>query len=88
MIGWLGSVLFAIATIIAVLIAVWVLWEFVYETERGRPIIQYHALFAAVIWLGGWVSRQMRAGPGDDSPTNSAGRLVRRSACNSHRNGF
>jgi hypothetical protein len=43
MIGWLGSVLFGIATIIAVLIAVWVLWEFAYESERGRPIIQYHA---------------------------------------------
>ena len=66
MIGWLGSVLFGIATIIAVLIAVWVLWEFVYEAERGRPIIQYHAFVCRIYLAGGvgipsdarWTRRQ------------------------------
>jgi hypothetical protein len=68
MIGWLGDVLFKVATIITLLIAAWVLWEFAYDSERGQPIIQYHALLiAAVIWLVGWVSRQTLAGPGDDS---------------------
>jgi hypothetical protein len=68
MMRWLGNVLFRIATTIAVLIAAWVLWEFVYEAERGHPIIQYHALLiAAVIWLVGWVCRQMLAEPQDGS---------------------
>jgi hypothetical protein len=66
--GWLGNVLFRIATIIAVLIAVWVLWEFLYESERGQPIIRYQVLLiAGIILLVGWVCRQMLAGPRDDS---------------------
>jgi len=64
----LGDILFGVATTIAVLIAVWVLWEFAYELERGHAIIQYHALLiSGVIWLVGWVCRQMLAAPEDGS---------------------
>ena len=38
MMACLGDVLFKVATIITLLIAAWVLWEFVYELERGHPI--------------------------------------------------
>jgi hypothetical protein len=68
MVAWLAKILFWEATAVASLIAVWVLWEFVYDSERGQPIIQYHALLiAGVIWLVGWACRQTLAGREDGS---------------------
>jgi hypothetical protein len=53
-VAWFGGALFWVATAIAGLIAVWVLSEFVYDSARGQPIIQYHAwLIAGIIWLVG-----------------------------------
>ncbi len=58
----LGAFLFWTATIIAGLIVVWEVWGYVYNAERGEPIIRITPLLlAAAIWLVGWVCRYMFA---------------------------
>jgi hypothetical protein len=57
-----GVFLFWTATIIAGLIVVWELWGYVYDAERGEPIIWIAPLlFAAAIWLVGWACRYLLA---------------------------
>jgi len=42
--------------------------EFGYDSARGQPIIQYHALLiAGAIWLVGWACRALLAGREDGS---------------------
>jgi len=58
-----GVFLFWTATIIAGLIVVWEVWGYVYDAERGEPIIWIAPLLlAAAIWLVGWACRYMFAG--------------------------
>jgi hypothetical protein len=53
-----GNTLYWTATIFAGLIVVWDLWNYVYATERGDPIIQVVPfLLALAIWLVGWACR-------------------------------
>ena len=57
-----GKVLYWTATIVASLIAVWVIWSYVYNVERGFPVFPIlPLLFAAVIWLAGWACRYVLA---------------------------
>jgi hypothetical protein len=57
-----GKVLYWTATIIAGLIAMWVMWAYVYNIEKGYPVIPiFPLLFAGVIWLAGWACRYVLA---------------------------
>ena len=52
-----GGFLFWVASIIAALIVVWVLWNFLWDWQGGAPIIRLPLLLiAGVIWLVGWVA--------------------------------
>jgi drug/metabolite transporter (DMT)-like permease len=58
----LGRFLFWLATIIASVLVVWVVWGYVYTSNRGEPIISIvPLLLAGVIWLAGWVCRKVFA---------------------------
>jgi hypothetical protein len=57
---WWGNALYWTATIIAGLIVVWGIWNDVYNTEKGEPIIQVAPfLLALAIWLAGWICRRV-----------------------------
>ncbi len=63
MAAWWGTALYWIATIIAGLIVVWAVWNYVYNTDRGEPIIQIvPLLLAGAIWLVGRACRYLLAG--------------------------
>jgi hypothetical protein len=58
----LGQFLFWLATIIAGVLVAWVVWGYIYDMERGEPIIRIvPLLLAGVIWLAGWVCRKVFA---------------------------
>jgi len=60
-----GGFLFWVASIIAALIVVWVLWNFLWDWQLwdwqgGAPIIRLPLLLiAGVIWLVGWGCRAL-----------------------------
>jgi len=59
----LGAILFFMATIVAVLIAAWVVWSYVSGLRNGEPIIQIvPLLFAGAILLLGLACRRTRNG--------------------------
>lgn len=63
MAAWLGETLYWLSTVIAGLIAVWILWGYVYDIDRGEPIIRIvPLLIAGAIWLVGRACRYMLAG--------------------------
>jgi hypothetical protein len=40
----------------------WVVWGYIYDMERGEPIVRIvPLLLAGVIWLAGWVCRKVFA---------------------------
>jgi hypothetical protein len=53
-----GRALYWTATAIAGLIAVWIVWGYVYNIDRGEPIVRLAPLLlAGLIWLAGWACR-------------------------------
>jgi len=55
-----GGFLFWVTSIIAALIVVWVLWNFLWDWQGGAPIIRLPLLLiAGVIWLVGWGCRAL-----------------------------
>jgi hypothetical protein len=58
----LGDILFFMATIVAALIAAWVVWSYVTGLRNGEPIIQIvPLLFAGAILLLGLSCRRARS---------------------------
>ena len=52
----LGRFIYWLATMIAGVLVVWVVWGYVYTSIRGEPLISIvPLLLAGVIWLAGWV---------------------------------
>ena len=50
-----GESFYSAGTIIAGLLVLWVLWSYVFDADRGEPIIRIAPLvLAGVIWLAGW----------------------------------
>jgi hypothetical protein len=59
----LGEILYWLATIIAVLIVVWVVGNYVFNIDRAYPVIPILPLvLAGAIWLVGWACRYVLAG--------------------------
>jgi hypothetical protein len=47
-----GDILYRMASIVAGLMALWAVWGFVYDAEKGELLIQVvPLLFAGAIWL-------------------------------------
>jgi hypothetical protein len=66
---WWGQRFYWAAAIIAGLLVLWVLWSYVFDADRGEPIIRIAPLvLAGVIWLAGWACRHVLA---DRSRENS-----------------
>ncbi len=59
-----GDVLYRMASIVAVLIALWVVWGYLYDAQEGEPVIQVvPLLFAGAIWLLARFGRDFLAEP-------------------------
>jgi hypothetical protein len=58
----LGRFIYWLATMIAGVLVVWVVWGYVYTSNRGEPLILIvPLLLAGAIWLAGWVCRKVLA---------------------------
>ncbi len=56
-----GEIFYWAGTIIPGLL--WALWSYVFDADRGEPIIRIAPLvFAEVVWLAGWGCRRVLAG--------------------------
>jgi hypothetical protein len=58
-----GEIFYWAGTIIAGLLVLWVLWSYMFNADRGEPIIWIAPLvLAGAIWLAGWACRRVLAG--------------------------
>jgi hypothetical protein len=57
-----GQFFYHTASVIAGLIALWVVWGYIYDAEKGEPIVQVvPLLLAGAIWLLAWLGRDFLA---------------------------
>jgi hypothetical protein len=57
-----GQFLYQTASVIAGLIALWAVWGYVYNAEKGEPVLDVvPLLLAGAIWLLAWLSRDFLA---------------------------
>jgi hypothetical protein len=55
---WWGQFVFRAATIVAALILLWVVWNYISNIEDQFPVLPVARLvLAGVIWLAGWAFR-------------------------------
>ncbi len=60
----LGDLFYWTASVVVILIALWVLWSYVVSVDNGEPIIQIiPLLFAGAIWLLARLFRSWLAEP-------------------------
>jgi hypothetical protein len=53
-----GEVIYWAATFVAIVLAVWAVWTYASNVERGFPVFPIiTALVAGVIWSVGWAGR-------------------------------
>ncbi len=63
-----GDFIYWSATTIAALLVLWVIWAYVYNANRGEPIIQILPLvIAAVVWVAGRTCRALLRRPPDSN---------------------
>ena len=58
-----GQFLYQTASVVAGLITLWVVWGYIYDAEKGEPILQVvPLLLAGTIWLLAWLGRDFITG--------------------------
>jgi hypothetical protein len=57
---WWSKVIFWTANVVAVSIVLWVVSVYAYNINEGDPVLPIiPVLFAGVVWLAGWVCRNL-----------------------------